>query len=112
MKKWFLISFTSGEPLGGKYGSRTFVKFCSENNVFDFDKMPTLQIAFTEVKDHIGETPTPQQTLTHAKEFLWTVEELTPSGEKINRTDLVDAAFTEEVVNEFYEVMDNLPQIT
>ncbi len=112
MKKWFLISFTSSEPLGGKFGSKTFVKFCSEEKVFNFDKTPTLQIAYNDLKCETSEIPTPQRTLAYAREYFWSVEELTPSGKKIGRADLVNAAFTEELVDQFYNAFDSLVPIT
>jgi hypothetical protein len=94
MKKWFFIGCWNDDANSMSYS----VKFCSEKEVFNFDKDQYLEITEHEYN-----------SFNAGKIFLdfvrdqWSVEELGLDGDKKDRKDLILAAFTEEVLSTFVQ---------
>lgn len=103
MKKWFLITFW-GDGIGNldPDSSKEFVKFCSDDEIFDSEnKMMTLT-SVHKWSLFYQKVSTKETVLSRALES-WFIRELKPTGEMVDRKELVEAAFTENSVKQFFE---------
>lgn len=107
-KKWFFISFFS-EGKSIFTGTDHFPVFRSEDKVLDpaGDNKPNvlqrLGIIYEDLKDEPGvDAVTEDILLEGIRESLF-IEELTVTGNKINRKDLIEAIYTKDLVSQFLE---------
>ena len=105
MKKWFLITFW-GDGIGklDPDSSKEFVKFCSDNEVFDSENKAMTLTSVHKWSLYFQKNSTKETVLSRARDS-WFIQELKPTGEMVNRKELVKAAFTKKTVKQFFESM-------